>query len=252
MICKTVESLPHSCPLGPSGERGLPGEKGEKGDSGIVNFDKINSTIQEMVQAGMDKMANILEKSILEKLRNQTENESTTENTTPVIATTQGLSTKETETTTENTTPVIATTQGLPTKECGFIYKLKCFRAIVYDTRNVSLSVAESICKNKLANIYDITHYQLLRDYLRPMIPDWWPRIGIRTGMTYKNGQKYSTTGQPISMPPEVWYPGTPHIDASYTTVGVGVSRDPEYAYQGVYNVPPLLESHGAVCENEL
>nr|XP_039272709.1 uncharacterized protein LOC120346976 [Styela clava] len=207
----------------PKGERGLPGEKG---DSGIVNSDKTKAIIQEIVNAGMDKMADIVEERILEKLRNQTENDATTEDTTTVIATTQGLS----------------------TEECSVVYNSKCFRAIVYDTRNynVTLSVAESICENKLANMYDITHY------LRPMIPDGWLGIYVRTGMTYKLGQLYSTTGYAIFLPTEVWNPFFTYSDASFTTVAVLVERNPEDKDQGIFNARPSDVYHGAICENDL
>ncbi|XP_077973856.1 uncharacterized protein LOC120346972 isoform X2 [Styela clava] len=133
--------------------------------------------------------------------------------------------------------------------ECGVVYNSRCFRAIVYDVRNVTLSVAESICENKLANIYDVTHYNLLRDYLRPMIPDGWPYIRVYTGMNYTNGQLYSTTGQAMSLPKEVWYP-IPY--ASSTSVVVLVARNPEEIYRGIFNVPPSSEYNGAICENEL
>ncbi|XP_077973855.1 uncharacterized protein LOC120346972 isoform X1 [Styela clava] len=133
--------------------------------------------------------------------------------------------------------------------KCGVVYNSRCFRAIVYDVRNVTLSVAESICENKLANIYDVTHYNLLRDYLRPMIPDGWPYIRVYTGMNYTNGQLYSTTGQAMSLPKEVWYP-IPY--ASSTSVVVLVARNPEEIYRGIFNVPPSSEYNGAICENEL
>ncbi|XP_077974906.1 uncharacterized protein LOC120330226 [Styela clava] len=139
--------------------------------------------------------------------------------------------------------------------ECGVVYDSKCFRAIVYRGDNVTLSVAESICENKLANIYDVTHYNLLQDYLRSMIPDSWSWIQIRTGMTYnihKNGQLYSKTGQAMSLPTAVWYPIDPHSDASSTTVVVLVLRNQTDKYQGIYNMPPSAEYNGAICENEL
>ncbi|XP_077972606.1 uncharacterized protein LOC120339450 [Styela clava] len=136
---------------------------------------------------------------------------------------------------------------------CDVVHNSKCFRAIVYDNMNASLSVAASICGNKLANIYDITHFNLLQDYLRPMIPDGWLYAWVRTGMIYKNGQLYSTTGQAISLPTEVWFPNYyPSSDASYTTVVVRVSRNPEDAYQGIYNATPSIEFNGGICENEL
>nr|XP_039263589.1 uncharacterized protein LOC120339511 [Styela clava] len=137
-------------------------------------------------------------------------------------------------------------------KDCGVVYNSKCFRAIVYDRNNVTLSVAESICENKLANIYDVTHYKQLRDYLRIMIPDGRTSIYVRTGMTYKNGQLYSTTGQAISLPTEVWYPNYPSSVASCTTVVVFFRQNPEDNNQGIYNIPPSYVYHGVICENEL
>ncbi|XP_077974803.1 zona pellucida sperm-binding protein 3 receptor-like [Styela clava] len=142
-----------------------------------------------------------------------------------------------------STTPVCA-------PECGVVYNSRCIRAIVYDTWNVSLSVAESICEKKLANIYDVTHYNRVVDYLRPMIPDGSDYIVVRTGMTYVGGQLYSTTGQAMSLPTEVWYNGRQHFDASYTTVVVHVNRNPDD--QWIYNYSPSQLYPGVICEIEL
>ncbi|XP_077973804.1 uncharacterized protein LOC144411686 [Styela clava] len=117
---------------------------------------------------------------------------------------------------------------------------------------DVTSSDAESLCGNRLANIYNVTHYNLLRDYLRPMIPDGHTYTWVHTGMTYENGQLYSTTGQTISLPTEVWFPDTPHFDASLTTVVVRVSRYPQDSYQGIYNEKSSTKFNGAICENEL
>ncbi|XP_077973752.1 sushi, von Willebrand factor type A, EGF and pentraxin domain-containing protein 1-like isoform X2 [Styela clava] len=136
--------------------------------------------------------------------------------------------------------------------KCGVVYNSRCFRAIVYDARNVTLSVAEFICENKLANIYDVTHYNLLLDYLRSMIPDGKSWIFVRTGMTYKNGQLYSTTGQAMSLPKEVWYLFYPLPDPSFTTVGVRVTLNPKDKSQGIFNALPSSAYYGVICENEL
>nr|XP_039272730.1 uncharacterized protein LOC120346996 [Styela clava] len=165
------------------------------------------STLQEIVQAGMNKMMDIVEERILKKLRNQT--------------------------------------------ECGVVYNSKCFRAIFHDKNDVSLSVAKSICGNKLANIYDVTHYKLLQDYLRSIFPAGWSGIGVRTGMTYKNGQLYSTTGQPISLPKTLWHPGLPITHESYPTVIVLITRDSE-GKEGILNAHSDNNFLGAICENEL
>ncbi|XP_039250878.2 uncharacterized protein LOC120328452 [Styela clava] len=144
------------------------------------------------------------------------------------------------------------TTKVEQNTECGVVFNSKCFQAIVYDATNVSLSVAESLCKNKLANIYNVTHYNLLRDYLRSMIPDGLSLIDVRSGMTYKNGQLYSTTGQAMSLPNEVWLPNYPFSDQLYTTIVVRVNQNPDSEDQRIRNNHPFNLFHGAICENEL
>ncbi|XP_039250613.2 uncharacterized protein LOC120328244 [Styela clava] len=151
----------------------------------------------------------------------------------------------------EKTINIKGTTIPQANENCGVVYNSKCFRAIVYVMKNVTSSDAESLCENKLANIEDVTHYNLLRDYLRPMIPDGETFLWVHTGMTYKNGQLYSTTGQAMSLPTEVWFPVTPYVDASFTTVVVRVSRNPESIYQGIFNERPSIEVNGVICENE-
>nr|XP_039274080.1 uncharacterized protein LOC120348037 [Styela clava] len=136
--------------------------------------------------------------------------------------------------------------------KCGVVYNSSCFQAIVYDVKNVSSSDAESLCENKLANIYDVTHYNLLRDYLRSIIPDGLAGVFVRTGMTYKNDQLYSTMGQAMFLPTEVWYPDHPSSHATYTIVVVLVKRNQEDKYQGIFNNSPSQHYNGAICENEL
>ncbi|XP_077972190.1 uncharacterized protein LOC144427213 [Styela clava] len=140
------------------------------------------------------------------------------------------------------------------TENCGLIYKSKCFWAIVYDTKNVTLSVAKSLCENKLANIYDVKHFNLLQDYLRTMIPNEWPVIEVHTGMINEIGHVYSTNDHILSWLNEVWYwlPQYPSGDPTGTTVTVLVHKNPEDADQRVIlNVSPSSLSDGAICENE-
>ncbi|XP_077972456.1 uncharacterized protein LOC120340076 [Styela clava] len=137
------------------------------------------------------------------------------------------------------------------TEKCGFAYNSKCFRPIVYDKKNVTLSVAEALCKNKLANIYNVTHLNLLKDYLRTMIPDGQKWIGVRTGMTYEDGQLYSTTGQIKSFSTKSWLLLPLPSDASKTSVVVIVRRSAGNE-EGIYCFYPYWEYHGAICENEL
>nr|XP_039263597.1 uncharacterized protein LOC120339518 [Styela clava] len=134
------------------------------------------------------------------------------------------------------------------TGKCGFTYKSKCFRAIVYDEWKVTLDVAESICDHNLANIYDATYLNLLKDYLRTIIPDGWSAIAVRTGMTFKNGNLYLTNDTEVSFPTEVWHP---FAYASYTNVVLEVERNTE-SKPVIYNVSPSHTYRGAICENEL
>ncbi|XP_077972439.1 uncharacterized protein LOC120339520 [Styela clava] len=138
------------------------------------------------------------------------------------------------------------------TDNCGVIYNSKCFRAIVYDKKNVTLRVAEILCEDKVANIYDVTHLNLLKDYLRTIIPNGWGNMWIRTGMIYENGKLYLTNGTDVSLPKEVWYPGSPFPHESRTTVVLIVDRDPSRAEQGFHNVDPDWSYLGAICENEI
>nr|XP_039258414.1 sushi, von Willebrand factor type A, EGF and pentraxin domain-containing protein 1-like [Styela clava] len=142
-----------------------------------------------------------------------------------------------------------STTPVCTSAECGVAYNSKCFQAIVYDVKNVSNKVANSICRKNLANIYDFTHYNLILEYLRSMIPDGESEINVRTGMNYKNGQLNSATGQAILLPTEVW---RPNIDTSRSTVIFAVRQNPEDDRQGFFNIYPQWTAHGAICENDI
>ncbi|XP_077969386.1 uncharacterized protein LOC144423063 [Styela clava] len=137
--------------------------------------------------------------------------------------------------------------------KCSVIYKTKCFRAVVYGTDNVTFNGAQSVCKSmnngKLANIYDLTHFQSLLRYLRPMIPAGETSTDVWTGMEYKNNQLLLSSGGPITMTTEVWYPGHPKSYASWSVVSVDINKVPESAYQGMRNTKPSYSRHGVICE---
>ncbi|XP_077968780.1 uncharacterized protein LOC144422807 [Styela clava] len=137
--------------------------------------------------------------------------------------------------------------------KCDVTYKSKCFRIVVYGTQNVTFNNAEPICrsmyKGKLANIYDLAHYQSLRTSLRSLIPAGEEWIEIWTGMEYKNNQLLLSSGEPITIATEVWIPNYPKTDASYTNVGVQAVKDPENVSQGMYNYFPSWSLHGVICE---
>nr|XP_039264263.1 uncharacterized protein LOC120340076 [Styela clava] len=149
----------------------------------------------------------------------------------------------------------IASTQSLKkststvnTEKCDVTYKSKCFR-VVRSTAVVSAGNAEFLCKNKLANIYDFTHLNLLKKYLRPMIPAGLSWIGVCTGMTYKDGKLYATNGQAVSLSSEAWHQSYPSSDKSRLNVGVGVNITPESQRQGLFNALSSRQYFGALCE---
>nr|XP_039263937.1 uncharacterized protein LOC120339797 isoform X2 [Styela clava] len=141
-------------------------------------------------------------------------------------------------------------TSIVKTGKCDVTYNSKCFRVIVYDKLNVTLNVAKSLCENKLANIYDLTHLNLLKDYLRPLIPDERSWFGVCTGMSYKNGQLYSANDQVMSLSNETWAASFPNSDVLRTTVSVRVYNDPGNN-EGIFNYRPDWLNFGAICEND-
>ncbi|XP_039248842.2 uncharacterized protein LOC120326589 isoform X2 [Styela clava] len=113
--------------------------------------------------------------------------------------------------------------------KCDVTYKKKCYRIVVYDRQNINLNKAESICKSmngKLANIYDLKHYQLLRTHQRSMIPAGRSGIATWTGMKYKNNQLLLSSGEPITIAKEVWFYTFPESTTSNTKVAVYVRKE--------------------------
>nr|XP_039253900.1 uncharacterized protein LOC120330966 [Styela clava] len=136
--------------------------------------------------------------------------------------------------------------------KCEVTYKKKCYRAVVYDVRNVTFHDAKAICKSmngKPANIYDLKHYQLLLPHLRSVIPAGRTWMWFWTGMKYKNNQLLLFGGKPITIATEVLHPYYPRSYASLTNVAVGINKDPEDARQGMLNYLPSLSIHGVICE---
>nr|XP_039270402.1 uncharacterized protein LOC120345079 [Styela clava] len=137
--------------------------------------------------------------------------------------------------------------------ECGVVYNSKCYRAIAYKIDNVTLKDAKLICKSlnygKPANIYDLTHYNLLHTYLLSVVPAGLLGTDVFTGMQYKNNQLLLTNGEAVTLPPEVWYPDNPKSHVTHTSVGIVVNKDPDNKLQGVFTGTPSWPEFGVVCE---
>ncbi|XP_077969258.1 uncharacterized protein LOC144422991 [Styela clava] len=133
--------------------------------------------------------------------------------------------------------------------KCDITYKSKCFRIVVYSTRNVTFNDGKPICKSmnngKPANIYDLTHFQLLARYLRSLISAGGRHIQIWTGMEYKNNQLLLSSGEPITIATEKWHPVR---YLSWTRVVVQAYSDPVMEEE-MNNRPPSRKSNGVICE---
>nr|XP_039268407.1 uncharacterized protein LOC120343336 [Styela clava] len=137
--------------------------------------------------------------------------------------------------------------------KCDVTYKSKCFRVVVYTVLNVTVNDGKVICKSmkygKPANIYDQKHLKLLLTYLRSLIPAGKTTLSIWTGMEYKNNQLFLSSGEPITIATEDWFPTYPKSDALNTNVAVRVDNDPKNKYQRMSNTPPSWTRNGVICE---
>ncbi|XP_077972222.1 uncharacterized protein LOC120340077 [Styela clava] len=126
--------------------------------------------------------------------------------------------------------------------KCDVTYNLKCFQVIIGGK-----------CDNNSsdANIYNVEHLNLLKDYLRPMVLDGRASVTFRTGMTYKKRTLYSTTGQVMSLQKETWAANNPNPSTSRTAVGVLVFKNPSDS-GGICNTYPSWAHRGVICENDL
>ncbi|XP_077970125.1 uncharacterized protein LOC144424574 [Styela clava] len=155
-----------------------------------------------------------------------------------------GIGTVELTTLAETTYPAA--------NNCDIIYNSKCFEIKIGVIPTVSFYDAESLCGDrKLANIYDVTHYNLVNNVLRSKIIDPWDWIAVWTGMTYnyKNGQLLQASGQPIELPLIVWQPNNPRAQPSWTGVAVHVLKYEEKREQGLINRSPATLYAGGICE---
>nr|XP_039249893.1 uncharacterized protein LOC120327625 isoform X2 [Styela clava] len=139
---------------------------------------------------------------------------------------------------------------------CDVEYNDKCFRVIVYPTKNISFSDAEDICNGvgwKLANVYDEAHYQELISYMRPKIYPGKNYFSVWTGLMYENSQLLLTNDEAITLPQDsVWYPDHPKSNIGFTNIGIDVhgNKKSDHPRQGLFNTVATRTYHDALCEN--
>ncbi|XP_077974543.1 uncharacterized protein LOC120330388 [Styela clava] len=139
----------------------------------------------------------------------------------------------------------LTTTQRI----CGVIYNSKCYKAIVQYAGNLAFSDAENMCNLRLANIYDVTQFDMLLQYMRTLITNDSTALAVHTGMYYKRGEFELSNGEPVTLPSSVWQDGYPNSAGSYTNIAINVDRNPNSKHQGIQNHSPNGKQYGAICE---
>nr|XP_039249132.1 uncharacterized protein LOC120326844 isoform X2 [Styela clava] len=134
--------------------------------------------------------------------------------------------------------------------KCDVLYNSRCYRVLLYDTKNVTFNDAKLICESmndgKPANMYDFAVYKLLLTHVRSVISGG---TSIWTGMEYKNNQLLLSSGGAVTLPTEVWLPHYPKSTASRRNVAVYVKKNSDEKDQGILNVAPIQEKRGVFCE---
>nr|XP_039253287.1 uncharacterized protein LOC120330388 [Styela clava] len=139
----------------------------------------------------------------------------------------------------------LTTTQRI----CGVIYNSKCYKAIVQYAGNLAFSDAKNMCNLRLANIYDVTQFDMLLQYMRTLITNDSTALAVHTGMYYKRGEFELSNGEPVTLPSSVWQDGYPNSTGSYTNIAINVDRNPNSKHQGIQNHSPNGKQYGAICE---
>ncbi|XP_077976258.1 uncharacterized protein LOC120341083 [Styela clava] len=152
---------------------------------------------------------------------------------------------------TTDSTKAEATTQDaiIEQRNCDVTYDSKCFNIFVFGKKNVSFKDAKHLCGNdKLANIYDLDHFNMILDFVRSKIPSGLTWVNVWTGLTYKNNILGSSSVEYKFPALGIGLPSFLSHDVSYTNVAFEVAKDPE-DNQGIFNYPPSRSFHGAICE---
>ncbi|XP_077971455.1 uncharacterized protein LOC120334972 [Styela clava] len=133
-------------------------------------------------------------------------------------------------------------TADLPEACGGVIYNQTCYEAIIRDRSVYYPSGAKSACKAKgweIADIYDASHYDIIVNYILEeiLVPPFFTKIYLWTGMTYKENQVVLSTGRNITLPDRVWCSDCPHKnDASFFHIRIWVDYSPVIAFGGLQN----------------
>ncbi|XP_039273844.2 uncharacterized protein LOC120347806 [Styela clava] len=230
LVCKTVENifdetnqegLPSETnprrrgipgkrgPQGVGGQPGPRGPKGEVGDPGIVNYERINATIEERVQSGMDEMADIIEERIMEKIRRAQEEEC----------------------------------PGIRYQRKCYWSVIHTSRDVSYE-QALQMCRKKS---GYPADILDSQHYTMVSNYVRTNLPTSTNAVYLWIGMTYNPQTNILKLFDGIKAPYVTWYPNYPKTIEDRTGMGFQVDRDENSENQGMFNWHD--NQWGVLCE---
>nr|XP_039268827.1 mannose-binding protein-like [Styela clava] len=204
---------------GERGEMGMHGVKGQQGESGIVDYQKVNATVEQLferfVENSVASRVEELEERMLAKLEEAV----------------QKLDEK--------------ILQG----SCdGVSYLGKCYIASLHIERDVNYDQAVAMCGErsaKPADIIDSQHYDLVLKYIRSVLSISYAELWL--GMKYDHQTKRALLSSGTTAPYTNYHPGHPR---PYTLMAI-VVRNPSSSNQGMFNTHPSSNLNGVLCQKE-
>ncbi|XP_077970637.1 uncharacterized protein LOC120327867 [Styela clava] len=199
---------------GENGVIGMPGVKGQQGAPGIVDYQKVNATVEQLIENSVEKLVT----SRIEELGERLD---------------------------ELKKMFLGTCDGV-------VYLGQCYIASLHTAQDVNYDKAVAMCTKmsaKTADIIDSQHYDLVLKYIRTLMSS--SIVEVTLAMTYDHSTKRVLLSNGNTASYTNYYSGYPDVTASYTQMGIAV-RNPSSGDQGMYNYPRLYDRHGVLCRKEL
>ncbi|XP_039269123.2 uncharacterized protein LOC120344100 [Styela clava] len=223
---RRFQSLPGKRgPKGERGEIGMHGVKGQQGESGIVDYQKVNATVEQLFEKFVQKLVasriEELEERMLTKLDEAVQ--------------------KLDEKIDEIDTILLGSCDGMS-------YLGKCYIASLHTANDVNYDQAVAMCGErsaKPADIIDSHQYDLVLKYIRSLISTSYAEL--RLGMKYDHQTKRALLSSGTTAPYTNYYPGHP---TSYTVMAIVVSN-PSSSTQGMFDTSPSSNIQGVLCQKE-
>nr|XP_039268801.1 uncharacterized protein LOC120343847 [Styela clava] len=150
MVVISVIFMKRGGAKGDKGDRGQPGAKGEPGIAAIVDYERVNATINRFVEAAVAAEF----KSLEERLFVQ----------------------------------IYETRSAVKAESCtGFIYTEYCYWVKIHSIRDINYAEAKTICSRnsgKPADIVNSRHYQLVNNHIRLNMPSSVSYVNAWLSMT--------------------------------------------------------------------